>query len=193
MIACLDVGYGDDEATAACVLIDNWISGAALHECTEIIDEVQDYVPGQFFQRELPCLLAVLEKVCQRPDVIVVDGFVTLSSDGKRGLGAHLFDTVNGEGGNVFADASPHQGVSTDLSPASERPIAVVGVAKKAFAGATHAIEVFRGQSDRPLFVTAAGMEVHQAADCVRRMSGRHRIPTVLKRVDQLSRQNLST
>jgi deoxyribonuclease V len=53
--------------------------------------------------------------------------------------------------------------------------------------GAT-AEEVIRGRSKVPLNVTAVGIDAAEAAECIRRMDGRHRIPTLLKRVDQLAR-----
>ncbi|MCB9920642.1 MAG: hypothetical protein H6822_00590 [Planctomycetaceae bacterium] len=66
--------------------------------------------------------------------------------------------------------------------------MAIIGVAKTRFATATSEVEVFRGTSQRPLFVSAAGIDQHIAADSIRRMHGENRIPTLLKRVDTLSR-----
>jgi endonuclease V-like protein UPF0215 family len=40
----------------------------------------------------------------------------------------------------------------------------------------------------RPLFVTATGMPSAAAADLVRRMAGRHRLPDALRRADILAR-----
>ena len=40
----------------------------------------------------------------------------------------------------------------------------------------------------RPLFVTAAGMPAADAADLVRRMAGRYRLPDALRRADTLAR-----
>jgi deoxyribonuclease V len=47
---------------------------------------------------------------------------------------------------------------------------------------------VLRGGSARPLYVTAAGLSADEAARRVRDMHGPYRIPTLLKRVDQLCR-----
>jgi deoxyribonuclease V len=66
--------------------------------------------------------------------------------------------------------------------------IPVVGVAKTFFHGHTGVMEVFRGESARPLFVSTAGFDLNQAASGVHAMSGPFRIPTLLKRVDALSR-----
>jgi deoxyribonuclease V len=67
--------------------------------------------------------------------------------------------------------------------------VAVIGVAKTQFAGAGAAVEVLRGRSTRPLFVTAVGMSAQRAAEHVRSMHGPDRIPTLLKHVDSLARR----
>jgi deoxyribonuclease V len=64
----------------------------------------------------------------------------------------------------------------------------VIGVAKTAFHSATHAIPVRRGSAIRPLYVTAAGLPVDEAAALVAAMAGPHRIPDALKRADSLCR-----
>jgi len=53
---------------------------------------------------------------------------------------------------------------------------------------ATHAVPVVRGSSARPLFVTAAVMPAADAADLVRDMAGRYRLPDALRRADTLAR-----
>ena len=67
----------------------------------------------------------------------------------------------------------------------------MIGVAKTPFRTATHAIPVLRGSSARPLYVTAAGMPRAEAAELVRHMAGRHRLPDALRRVDTLARHGL--
>lgn len=65
----------------------------------------------------------------------------------------------------------------------------VIGVAKTAFRTATHAVPVVRGDTfARPLYVTAAGMPRHQAADLIRHMAGRYRLPDALRRADAVAR-----
>jgi deoxyribonuclease V len=49
---------------------------------------------------------------------------------------------------------------------------------------------VMRGGARRPLFVTAAGMNVDTAAAHILNMHGAHRIPSILKRVDRLCRNS---
>jgi len=66
--------------------------------------------------------------------------------------------------------------------------VPVIGVAKTAFRTATHAVPVLRGRSARPLYITAAGMPVKEAADLVIHMAGPFRRPDALRRVDVLAR-----
>ncbi|MCE7982629.1 MAG: endonuclease V [Caldilinea sp. CFX5] len=165
MKCCLDVDYRDDHALAAALLFADWGDAAPTHELTARIDQVEPYIPGQFYHRELPCLLAVLAKAPTPVDLIVIDGYVWLDSAQKPGLGAHLY-TALGE------------------------KIPVIGVAKKPFHSAA-AEEVYRAGSDKPLYVTAVGMTPADAAAAIAQMHGLYRIPTLLKRVDQLCRQSV--
>lgn len=167
MIAALDVDYGATDAHAACVLFGNWSDEVASREVVETIDTVAPYVPGSFYLRELPCLLAVLGKVAGCYQTVVVDGHVWLGPGETRpGLGAHLYSALGAS-------------------------IPVIGVAKNHFAS-NQAIEVLRGQSKRPLYVTAAGTDPGAAAAAVRAMHGDHRVPTLLRRVDRLARERAS-
>jgi deoxyribonuclease V len=163
MIACVDVDYRDEGALAACVLFRDWGDERPAGERVEHVAEVEPYQPGQFYRRELPCLLAVLRRVSEPLDAVVVDGYVWLGTEDRPGLGAHLHRALGGT-------------------------VPVVGVAKNPFAGAVLARKVRRGDGQRPLFVTAAGTDADRAADCVRAMHGPYRIPTLLKRVDTLCR-----
>jgi deoxyribonuclease V len=163
----LDVDYRERGAVAAGVLFESWVSSDPSGEVIARIDEVAPYIPGSFFLRELPCLLAALEQVPGGPGVvelIVIDGYVWLDGAGREGLGAHLFRRLEGR-------------------------IPVVGVAKTSFSGAA-ALPVRRGASKRPLWVTAAGVAPEDAASWVASMHGPHRVPTLLQRVDQLCRRS---
>lgn len=164
MIAAIDVCYGTSGAVAAGLLWRAWEDAAPAHEIVERVAGVADYEPGAFYKRELPCLIQVLAATPVPVTTVVVDGYVWLSADGRKGLGAHLFEALDGK-------------------------VAVVGVAKTAFMGSAFAIPVLRGGSAKPLFVTAAGMRPEDAADGVRRMHGKHRVPTLLERVDRLCRE----
>lgn len=64
----------------------------------------------------------------------------------------------------------------------------MIGVAKTHFHSATAVRPVLRGDSERPLYTTAVGMDLDQACRHIQGMHGEFRIPTLLKQVDQLAR-----
>jgi deoxyribonuclease V len=165
MIACLDVHYAETSALAAGVILRDWTSSKALAEAVHAISSVASYQPGEFYRRELPCLLQLIttqrEFLQNDVRVFIVDGYVHLGADRRDGLGAYLHRAIGNR--------------------------TVVGVAKTQFAETT-AVEVRRGGSVAPLYVTAIGMDEATAAENVRRMYGQHRVPAALRRVDRLSR-----
>jgi deoxyribonuclease V len=163
MLACVDVDYRDDGAVAACVVFRDWGDEASTAELVRLIEHVEPYVPGQFYKRELPCLLDVLGRVSEPVETVIIDGYVWLRDEAHPGLGGHLFEALG-------------------------RSKAVVGVAKSSFATARAYRAVQRGQSQKPLFVTAVGIDLDEVARYVRAMHGEYRIPTLLRRVDQLCR-----
>jgi deoxyribonuclease V len=161
MIVALDVQYNQtqSDATAAAVVFAQWTDAVPTADYSCVIENVQPYVPGEFFRRELPCLLAVLGKINEPVTTIVIDGYVRLND--RPGLGQHLFEHLN--------QSTP-----------------VIGVAKTPFHGASP-VEVFRG-SKSPLFVSAMGIDLQEAAIHIKAMHGPYRMPRLLKRVDLLAR-----
>lgn len=163
MFACFDVHYRDNDATASALLFANWSDDKALHEVSVNVTGVAPYQAGQFFRRELPCLLAAWRALPRQPQMAVIDGYVWLSDDTHAGLGAYFYEALG-------------------------QQIPVIGVAKRKFASAQVDYELLRGQSATPLYITAAGLPVALAAQYIGQMHGAFRLPTLLKRVDQLCR-----
>ncbi len=167
MIVAIDVYYqGELSARVAAIAFASWDAEAPGREWVTEVTEVSAYEPGDFYRRELPGILQILSIVRSDLDevtAIIIDGYVWLDGEGRRGLGAHLFAELG-------------------------ECVPVIGVAKNPFAANDAAVAVLRGDSRRPLFVTAAGDEVTHAALRVEQMHGPYRIPTLLQRVDALSR-----
>src|SRR5271169_6061068 len=162
--AAVDVHYlRTGGARAAAVLAADAAFAHVLAERTAVVPQVPPYQPGEFYLRELPPLRAVLNDLSEL-DLLVVDGYADLDPGGRPGLGAHAH---------------------------AEFGIPVIGVAKSRFRTAAHTVPVLRGSSGRPLFVTAAGMPGADAAELVRRMVGRYRLPDALRRADALARAGL--
>lgn len=167
-IAFVDVHYDSTPARAACALAHAWSDAAPFSEWICDIVDVAPYQPGRFFERELPCIARVLAEAPELPArelpaVLVIDGYVVLDQHGAPGLGSHVFDYYAGK-------------------------LAVIGIAKTSYQGSAFALPVLRGDSHKPLFVTARGLPASEAAEHVKRMHGAHRVPTLCTRVDQLSR-----
>jgi deoxyinosine 3'endonuclease (endonuclease V) len=95
------------------------------------------YIAGQLYLREMPAIVVLLAKIANFR-LIVVDGYVWLGKD-RRGFGAHLYEHLDGR-------------------------CPVIGAAKRPFRDNDCAVAVRRGNSDRPLYVTAIGIELGQAS-----------------------------
>jgi deoxyribonuclease V len=165
MIVALDAQY--DEAAkigaSAAVVFGHWQDSVLFAEYTAVCRQIEAYIPGQFYKRELPCLLAVLQQIKEPLDTIVIDGYVTLGD--KPGLGIRLRDALSTK-------------------------VPIVGVAKTSFRDAA-AEQVLRGRSKTPLYITATGVKPTQAAANIRNMAGSFRIPTLLQLADRLARDEL--
>lgn len=165
MILALDSYYPGDAYTV-CLSFENWTDQDPKEIFTEISTLTEEYEPGFFYKRELPCILSILKKISlENIEAIVIDGFVTLDDAGKLGLGGHLYEALN-------------------------KMIPIVGVAKNNFISLIHGKGlVYRGTSAKPLYITTVGMELGVAADFIKSMHGDFRIPTLLKQLDVLTKQ----
>jgi len=162
LIFAFDTYYKENKARTVCLGFENWTDQDATLELIEDLDVPSDYIPGEFYKRELPCIMSVIQQLTlQKEDLIIIDGFVVLDDMGKLGLGGHLYQELN-------------------------KQITIVGVAKSNFATLnTLKREVLRGESKRPLYITCLGADLDDMAQCVQRMYGEYRIPDILKKLDQ--------
>jgi deoxyribonuclease V len=164
VILAVDVNYRAGQAVIAGVAFKHWPDGEIQASYISILEVVEDYTPGSFYKRELPCILKLLSEYQLAPATILIDGYVYLDGSSRPGLGRHLYDAL-------------------------EHKVMIIGVAKKPFKGISARYQVFRGSSSRPLYVTCAGIELGTAKQRIMSMHGHYRIPTMLKKVDQLSRK----
>ena len=164
MNCVIDVQYQKDSALAAALLFSHWQTDQIEQTILKPITFVAPYQSGAFFKRELPCILALLEEIHEPLEFIIIDGFVTLGKAQKEGLGMHLYNALN-------------------------QSIPIIGVAKNAFSETPKETEILRGQSQKPLYISAVGISLNQAKQLIQQMHGEYRIPTLLKKVDQLCRE----
>ena len=165
MILAVDVHYRDTLASVSGIYFSSWEDAQAIAVFHSTMHVPEDYEPGQFYRRELPCILYLLNEHRLAPAVIVVDGYVYLGDESSPGLGMHLYNALQGK-------------------------VPIIGVAKKPFANTATESEVYRGKSRRPLFVTSVGLDLETAKKYVRSMHGNNRVPALLKDVDRESRQH---
>ncbi|MGV9308195.1 deoxyribonuclease V [Nonomuraea sp. NPDC003727] len=180
-VAGLDVGYAaeGDEVTGAVVVLE---AGTL-----RVVDSAVargpaafPYVPGLFAFRELPPLLAAMERLTVAPDLLVCDGY-GLAHPRRFGLACHL-------------------GVLTGLP--------VIGVAKTAFVGACDDPAAERGSWSsilldgevvgralrtrdgvRPVYVSQGNrIGLDNACAHVLRMTPAYRLPEPIRQADRLSR-----
>lgn len=164
MILAVDVHYRETDATVAGVLFAQWEDERSARSLAVICEDIAGYVPGEFYRRELPCIHRLLDALGDvELSCIVIDGYVRIGEEQRDGLGAYLWESL-------------------------DRRLPVIGVAKSRFIGTPVEAELRRGDSQRPLYVSAAGMELEEALAAIARMSGAHRLPELLRQVDHLAR-----
>ncbi len=163
-ILTVDAHYRAKGAVVAGIAFENWTDTVPSAEYVAYVDDVAEYVPGSFYKRELPCILALLNLIPVKPECIVIDGFVTLGHAMKPGLGLHL-------------------------SKALDKKTPIIGVAKSAFSDTPKSSEIYRGKSGKPLYVTVAGIELETAKSAICEMHGENRIPNLIKAADRLCRK----
>jgi deoxyribonuclease V len=167
-VVCLDVAYDSMAAAVAGALIRSWDAQDASQMRVRRFDRPPaSYESGAFYKRELPLLLSLISGFDEPFEALLIDGYVWLDANHLPGLGGHLFSSL-------------------------AQSIPVIGIAKTRYRNDTWSIPVLRGESQRPLFVTSAGIQARKAAECVRRMHGDYRIPTILNLVDRAARDGLA-
>lgn len=164
MLLAIDVHYKEYLARTIGVLFD-WEDENPQDILIEAIDEVEEYIPGEFYKRELPCLLKIVEKVnLSDLEAIIVDGHVYIENE-KYGLGGKLYEQLNGQ-------------------------IPVIGIAKSSFyTNKEMTIEIYRGKSKKPLYISSIGIDLNEVVEKIINMTGEYRIPTVLKTLDMLTKK----
>jgi deoxyribonuclease V len=163
MILAIDVYYIENQAKTVGILFQHWTDTKSDINTiiTDYRNNIAPYQSGQFYQRELPCIMSLLDKIdLSTISAILIDGYVHLAEN-KIGLGGHLYHALN-------------------------KTIPIIGIAKKPFTGnSQYLIEIIRGQSKQPLYITAIGIPLENAAANIKLMAGKYRMPDLLSFLDQ--------
>ncbi|MDI9877762.1 endonuclease V [Flectobacillus rivi] len=166
MILAFDTYYFDNKAKTVSICFDDWSDEENYKVDTEVIENSEEYQSGEFYKRELPCILSLLDKIkTQNVTTIIIDGFVYLDDNQRLGLGGHLYLQLQGK-------------------------IPIIGVAKTNFATLEkNKRQLLRGSSMRPLYITSIGIDLDYATELIKNMKGNNRIPTLLKTLDTLTKE----
>lgn len=179
--AGLDVAYDEDRLAAAVVVVDI----ASLETVDQVVvPGVTDfpYVPGLFAFRELPALLAALERLTTSPDLLICDG-QGVAHPRRFGLASHLGVVTGLPSIGVaktpmghYDPPGPERGDWTELKDGDD----VVGRA-------------LRTQREiKPLFVSIGHrIDLDTACAQVLRLAPKYRQPETTRRADHRCREAL--
>ena len=166
MILAFDTYYFDNKAKTVALGFSNWSDSIEKDNYSEILENIEEYKSGEFYKRELPCILSLISKIdIKKIEIIIIDGYVFVDDNSKLGLGGFLYEKLN-------------------------KKIPIIGVAKTDFISLNkNKISLLRGKSKNPLFISSIGINLNEATEKIKQMSGEFRIPTLLKKLDTLTKE----
>jgi deoxyribonuclease V len=170
MILAFDTYYFENNAKTVCIQFEKWNDFTITKTFEETLSDVEEYKSGEFYKRELPCILSLLKSIdLSECEAIIIDGFVIIDDNQNNGLGGYLYNSLNCK-------------------------IPIIGVAKNNFLKIEKfKKEILRGESKKPLYITSKGINLNKAAELIKKMDGKYRIPDLLKKVDSLGRNKNNT
>lgn len=157
--------YNDSDAYTVGVIFSNWTDSYPEKIVSCHTSEFAPYISGQFYKRELPCILDLLKHVnLSEFDTIILDGFVWLP-ESREGLGQHLWNKLK----SLYPD------------------LKIIGVSKSKFAGCEECSEkLYRGPAKNPLYINSnENINREEASELISKMHGKYKLPTLLKILDK--------
>ncbi|MEV4261860.1 deoxyribonuclease V [Kribbella sp. NPDC049584] len=181
-VAGLDVAYDGDRLAAAVVVLDR----ETLREVDRAVvrgETTFPYVPGLFAFREVPALLAALDRLTTTPDLLVCDGH-GLAHPRRFGLACHLGVLTGipaiGAAKTTFIGShrqpGPERGATAELIDADQ----VVGAALRTQAAV------------KPVYVSIGHrVSLPTAVKHVLHLAPRYRLPETTRAADRACREGL--
>lgn len=168
----IDAKYNDDGSwKAAGAMFTSWKDNNPKYyvlTSNDVEIEINEYIPGQFYKRELPVIKAFIDYHQITPDVLIVDGYIFLKHENGNvslGLGGHV--------AKVFVSFKD-----------------IIGVAKSKFCRNDEISElIYRGKSKNPLYVQSLNFKKYKTD--IESMNGEYRIPEIFKQVDYLTKHDV--
>jgi deoxyribonuclease V len=181
-VAGLDVAYDGDRLSAAVVVLD-WDTLGEVDRAVVFGETTFPYVPGLFAFREVPALLAALDRLGTTPDLLVCDG-QGVAHPRRFGLACHLGVLTGIPAIGVAKTAF----VGSYDEPGRERGATAELVDDDEVVGA-----VVRTQDGvKPVYVSVGHrVSLPTAVQHVLRLTPSYRLPETTRAADHLSRQAL--
>ncbi|MCZ7439639.1 deoxyribonuclease V [Micromonospora sp. WMMC241] len=184
-VAGLDVAYAQsgDRLVAAVTVLDA-VSLDVVDEAVHVGRPAFPYVPGLFAFREMPALLAALDRLTVRPELLVCDGH-GVAHPRRFGLACHLGVVTGvpalGVGKTPLVGSWTGPGLRRGDRSALRDGDEVVG-------------QVLRTRDGvRPVFVSVGHrIGLDEAVERVLALTPRYRLPETTRTADQLCRQALA-
>ncbi|GHG42505.1 MULTISPECIES: deoxyribonuclease V [Amycolatopsis] len=179
----LDVAYDDNDGIAAAVVTLETAGLTVVEQRTHRAKAVFPYEPGLFAFRELPPLLAALDRLERTPDVLVCDGH-GLAHPRRFGLACHLGVLT----GLPAFGVGKTRLVGTHAAPAFAR-----GAAEPLVDGGEVVGAVLRTRDGvKPVYVSAGHrIDLAHACRLTLALTPRYRLPETTRHADRLSRAAL--
>lgn len=114
MIIAFDVAYTESFAHVVAVVFEDWTSKLCTQSYTLNVQEIAEYESGQFYKRELPCILALFKQVKEPITMILIDGYVTLGEDQHKGLGQYLYEALDSKIPVIGVAKNSYKGTPSD-------------------------------------------------------------------------------
>jgi deoxyribonuclease V len=181
-VAGVDIGYRDDTACAAVVVM-NLADLKIIEEAVAAKPVQFPYVPGLLSFREGPVILEALDKLKAPPDLLMIDG-QGIAHPRRFGVASHIgvlldMPTIGCAKTRLVGDYEPPQrtsGSTSLLTDAKE----TIGAVVRTRTGV------------KPVFVSIGHlMDLEDSIRVVLKSCRGYRLPEPLRRADHLSRKNL--
>lgn len=182
-VAGLDIGYAEDSARLAAAVV--VLDAATLQPLDHAVvhgETAFPYVPGLFAFREMPALLAALERLIVTPDLLICDGH-GLAHPRRFGLACHL----------GVETGLPSVGVAKTPMGTFTAPGARRGSAADVIMDGEVVGRALRTQPRvKPVFVSVGHhIDLDHACTEVLRLAPRFRLPETTRSADALARAAL--
>jgi len=161
----VDVHYNDNgTANVSSLEFEEWNASDYKYASTKIVENIKPYESGQFYKRELPCIISILgEFNLDLVEYIIIDGYVWLGTVDKPGLGTYLYHAFN-------------------------QKIPIIGVAKSKYDHTPQDEDFAIEFAYNTASLEGNTITLEEAKNFIQKMHGDNRIPTLLKKVDQIAR-----